>query len=154
MVTDLLGTLLEELGKAIHNPNLRPDANNSCLLKYKGDLQVQIELERGGNHLTVGCDLGQIPAGRYREDVFAEALKANGMPHPRYGIFAYSKQTDHLLLFELLPLKELTGSKIADFLTHFLQKARTWKESIKKGEVPVVATAYTSKPLGLFGLMR
>jgi len=154
MISDLFGTILQELGAIIKNPNLKPDEHNSCLLKFKGDLKVQIEPEKSGRYLVVGCDLGNIPAGRYRENIFNQALKANGMPIPRYGIFAYSKHSDHLVIFDNLPLKDLTGQKIADFLPSFLEKARTWKTAIEKGDVPVLENTYTSKPIGLFGLIR
>lgn len=154
MVTDMFGALLQELGRAIQNPKLHPDEHNTCLLKFKGGVKVHIEPNKEGTHLIIGTDLGTVAPGRYRENVFGEALKANGLPIPRFGTFAYSTQKDHLVLFEMLPLRELTGDKVADFLPRFLEKARVWREALAKNEVPVVATAYTSKPLGLFGLIR
>lgn len=153
MVTDFFGTLLQELAQALHLPSLQPDANNSCILKFKGEVIVQIEIDRSNQSLVIGSDLGSIPAGRYRENIFTEALKANGMPLPRYGIFAYSKQSDHLVIFDALPIRDLTGTKVADFLPLFVQKARIWKTALERGDIPPLATLYTAgQTSGIFGL--
>lgn len=152
MITDQFGAIIQELGQALHNPKLHPDEHNSCLIKFKGDIQIQIEPDRNGKYLIIGCNLGSIPAGRYRENIFAEALKSNGLPSPRHGFFAYSKRTDSLVLTEMMSLQDLTGQKVADFLTPFKEKIKIWKEAIARGEVPVIATAFTGKPTGMFGM--
>lgn len=153
METNVYSALLQELGKILQLPNLHPDANNTCMVKFKGDIKVQIELDKSNQFLIIGTDLDSIPAGRYRETLFTEALKANGMPPPHYGNFAYSKQADHLVLFDMLHVTDLTGQKVADFLTLFLEKARIWKEAIAKGEVPESTQSVRITPTsGIFGL--
>lgn len=152
MVSDLFGTLLQELGRALQI-DLRPDANNSCLIRFGKDLRVQIELDPTGQVVVVGTELGTVPPGRYRENLFTEALKSNGLPAPRYGIFAYSRKTDHLILYEKMQIRDLTGNKIADFLPLFMEKAKIWKEALTRGEVPVAITVHTSRPpTGMFGM--
>src|SRR5262245_58766423 len=99
MVTDLFGALLQELGDSLEKADLHPDRNNSCLIRMKGGQEIQFELDRSSQFLIVGADLGAVPPGKYRENLFREALKANDMPHPIHGILAYSKKTDHLVLF-------------------------------------------------------
>ncbi len=152
MVVDMLASLLEELSNIVHFP-LRPDSNNSCLLRMPTGLQVQLEIYKGSDFL-IGADLGNVPVGRYREDLFKEALKANYLPPPRYGIFAYTQQKDSLILFSLLPLEDLTGEKIAAHLLPFTQKALQWQQAIRRGDIPVIEEASQSAaPLGrLFGL--
>jgi len=156
MVSDLYETLLGELAKSLDISELRPDQNNTCLIKFQSGVEIQIEPFDKEEQLLVVCDLGHIAPGRYREDVFREALKANGQPWPRYGTFAYSDQSDHLLLYKLMPLKDLNGEKIGSYLSPYLEKAEKWKESLEKGEVPVVATFTTSQsnPMGMFGGLR
>lgn len=154
MVSDFFGTLLQELGRAIDIPKLKPDVNNSCIIRFRkqGDIRVQIELDPEGTNVIIGTDLGNVAPGRYRESIFIEALKSNGIT-PRHGIFAYSRKADHLVLFEKMPIQELTGDKVADFLKLFLEKAKVWKEALSRNEVPVVVTAHTSRPMGgIFGL--
>jgi hypothetical protein len=153
MISDLFSALLQELGRALQIPDLHPDRNNSCLIKMKSNLKIQIELNPSTGSLIVATDFGLIPPGRYKEDLFKEALKANGMPPPRYGIFAYSRQTGHLVMFEELNTKDLSGEKIADLIAPFEEKALKWVESIKRHEVPVVGKMKTSGVnLGMFGL--
>lgn len=153
MITDSLGALLQELGKALKIPDLHPDRNNSCLISLPNGLKVQIELDKSGSCITIGTDIGFVPPGRYRENVFREALKANGQPYPqRNGILAYSRQADRLVLFEMLSLKDLTGEKIASALALLNEKALIWKEALARGDVPVVSSSGTSRPMGMFGM--
>ena len=37
MVTDFFGTFLQDISQALQIPNLHADANNSCLIKFKGN---------------------------------------------------------------------------------------------------------------------
>ena len=154
MVTNQLGAILQELGKSTIIPisDLHPDRNNSCLVGIKGGIQIQLEMDRSGDNLLIGCDLGAIPPGRYKENLFREALKANGLPPPRNGIFAYSKQTDHLILFETLHARDLTGEKVADYLVKFLEKVVTWQSAISSNDIPIISTMKTSRFGGIFGL--
>jgi hypothetical protein len=156
MVVDAYTALLEELGKSLGGIELTSDKNNTCLIHLKDGIEVQIELDHKGDSLLIGSDLGEVPVGRYRENLFREALKANGLPSPIYGILAFSQRIDHLILYTMLPLKDLNGEKISAFLTPFALKAKVWKDAIERGEVPVVQSAASgpAPPAGIFGLMR
>ena len=153
MVTDLFGALLQELGSSIEIKNLHPDKNYSCLIRFKGGLEVQVELDHSGQFLILGADLGTSPPGKYRENLFKEALKANDQPPPLYGILAYSKKSDHLVLFERINIKDLTGEKIAAEIIPFTEKATLWAQAVKNGEIPVI-NQHSSSPSsgGMFGL--
>lgn len=153
MVTDLLGALLQELAKALKIAALSPDSNNSCLVKLASGLQIQIELDRTGEFLILGSDLGEVPPGKYRENLFKEALKANDADHPIHGILAFSKKTEHLVLFEKISIKDLNGAAIAEEIAPFAEKGLMWENAIKRGEIPVITGIRTSdKASGMFGL--
>lgn len=155
MVTDLFGAILQELSHSLKIENLSPDSNNSCLLRLESGLIIQLELDRRGEFLILGADLGTTPPGKYRENLFKEALKANDLPHPNHGILCYSKKSDHLVLYEKIHLKDLNGEKIAAEITPFAEKAFTWSEALMRNEIPAVNQAFTShKPGGMFGLIR
>ena len=85
--------------------------------------------------------------GRYRENVFRMALAANALPYPRFGTFAYSNQTNSLVIYETLPAKDLRGDQVAEFIAPFVQKAIVWKQAIEKGEIPQVNAPSTSSRL-------
>lgn len=153
MVTDLLGALLLELGRSLKIDNLHPDSNNSCLIKLVNGLQIQIELDRSAQFLVLGTDLGIVPAGKYRENLFKEALKANDMPYPLHGILAYSRKTEHLVLFEKIQITDLNGEKIAAEITPFTEKAAIWADALKRGDIPNIAQMKTSdRGGGMYGL--
>jgi len=154
MIIDNFGILLQELATILKIEQLVPDGHNTCLVRFKEGVNIQLEPDKNGINLLVGAQLGTIPPGRYREDIYREALRANGLPPPRIGTLAYSRQADALVLFELIPLQDLTGAKLADFLQGFLAKALTWQNALAKGEVPVIETTDASNRRGggMFGL--
>ncbi len=152
MVMDLLDSLLNELGAIINVPQLHTDRNNTCLIKLAIGVSVQLELRPNGQSLLMGSDLGQVVPGRYRTNIFREALKTNCLPYPLHGILGFSKKKEHLVLFQYLPVKELTGEKIAEALTPFSEKALKWKAALERAEVPLVASTFTSS--GMFGMRR
>lgn len=150
MVKDIFETLLEELGKTMQINDLHPDRNHSCLIKFPNGVQVQIEMDPFGQMIIMGADLGPIPTGRYRANFFREALKANAQPEPINGILAYSQKSEHVVIFQYLNLKDLTGERIADALAPFLEKALKWQEALAHGDVPTVSIGTASA--GMFGL--
>lgn len=155
MVMDIFDSLLTELSKELDIPDLKPDSNSSCLIVLPNDgPEVQLEIDPTGNYLVMGSLVGFVPIGRYRESVFKEALRANGLPGKINGSFAYSKQKDQLLMFDKLPVKDLTGAKIAAAFEPFVEKAQHWKESIAKGEIPSILGSFSTRKAGggMFGL--
>jgi hypothetical protein len=154
MVTDVLGVILQDLGAALNIPGLHPDEHNTCLIRLN-EVHVQIEMDQKSQQaLILGVDLGEIPPGKYRENIFKQALKANGQIPSSAGIFGYSTQKDHLILFEMVDLKEAKGTKLAQTVTELIEKSQIWIEAIRSGNLPILSTASSSKgPAGLFGLL-
>lgn len=153
MVTDALGLLLEDIGRLLNIPHLVPDSNHSCLIKFPTGPSIQIEIDKTGNYLMIGCDLGEIPVGPYRENVFREALKANGRPFPHAAEFAYSKQSNKLVMTRYLILNSLRGETVVEALTPFQALAGQWHEALARGEVPYsLEGAYQSGGSKMFGM--
>ena len=146
----LYSYLLKELGEHLKIEDLHPDSNNSCLIKFANGLSIQMEPDAHEEFLLVATKFEPIHASRYRDNVFHEALKANGMPLPRFGIFAYSKKSDCLMLFDRLHMDDLSGTKIFEHLQPFMEKANVWREAISRGEIPSSGAAHT----GVFGMTR
>lgn len=154
MVSSPLEIILEELGKTslLALPNLVPDRNNSCLLKFPNGLRVQIELDKTEQYLLIVSKLGEVPlSGTYRLDLLRAALRANDVPYPRIGIFAYSTKNKNLILFDQLPMNEIDGSKVATYLKPFMEKANLWLTAMKENQLPSASTE--SSGLGLKALL-
>jgi hypothetical protein len=107
MVTDKFGTVLEELGK-IYQTKLTPNQRGGCLIRYKNGLSIQLESD--GDYVMLACEIAQMSQGRYRENIFREALKANGLApsatNPRSGVFAYGKKNESLVLNDRFLLEQ------------------------------------------------
>lgn len=135
MVEEVFESVLADLGKIL-SMTLKPDRHGSCMIKYTSGMAVVIEPNALAEKLMIFADLGSPPQGRYRENLFREALKANGLPPPRQGIFCYSAKKESLMLYDSLPLSEISGQKVADLLVPFLAKANLWRAAISRSEVP------------------
>lgn len=152
MVTNVFGILLQELGKQMDNIELVPDSNNSCLIHLKEGINIQLEIDKTGLFLILGADLGEVPPGKYRENLFREALKANDLPHPINGTLAFSKKSEHLVLFDKISIEGLQGEHIATHIQPFTQKAILWAEALKRGDIPISGVSSAQKGSGIFGL--
>ncbi len=155
MVAGSFETLLQEIGTAMNIKGLGLDENNTCLIRFPNGLEVYIEpSSRADDELLIYTKIGELPVGRYREEVLREALKANGFAYPRYGTFAFSESNLQLSLFHFLPMRHLNGQRVADFLNVFMKRALAWKEQIGRNEVPIATTLETSgasRSRGFFG---
>jgi hypothetical protein len=152
MVTDRFGALIEELSTAL-KIKLTPDSHNACRIRFKDKLEVYLEPDTSGDLLQMVIDIGTPGEGRYRENLLREALRANGLPFPRYGTFCYGQKADTLLLFDFLPIEDLNGTRLADVINQLSDKARVWRESIAHGELPPFQSGKSgSRPEGVFGL--
>lgn len=153
MAINQLEIFIEELGKSLNINDLKPDKFNTCLLKIEKKIEIQIEMDKDPSYLFFGTILGEVPPGRYRENLFEAALKTNDSTLTLIGILAYSKKNNQLIMFDRISTKNLNGSKIADYLKNFAEKAKIWKEAIERGETPsILEKAKKYEHARLFGL--
>ncbi len=154
MIQEIFGSLLEELG-TIMKMKLAPDRNNNCLIKYPNGLRVQMDYDTGTESILIVADLGVPAPGRYRENLFKEALKANGLPPPHPGVFAYSKKADSLVLYTSVSIIDCTGQKLSEVLGPLIQRAELWRNAMGRGEIPSfmgTELSFGKTGGGIFGL--
>ncbi len=152
MVTEAFKSLLQELSASLNTNQLYPDEHDSCLLMLDETLKVQLEVDPSGQSLVIGIDLGPVVAGKYRFNVLREALKANDQSEPKTGTLAFAENTQHLILFETLPIKNLKGETVSILVIKLKEKALIWMQALSKSEVPVISDLSTSGKSGMFGL--
>jgi hypothetical protein len=129
---DRFEEILKELGQIIDLP-LHVDKNRACMLNINQVLHVQMEPDAINDHLLIGSFLIDVPAGRFREDIFRDALKANHA-RDRIGTLGYSARNNQLFFFRKLSFYELTGNKLCDFLGQFINIADSWRQAIESGQ--------------------
>jgi hypothetical protein len=147
---DRFEELLNELGTE-YNVTLHPDKKGACKLKVNETMHVQLECDVSQENLLVATFICDVPPGKYRENILKDALKANG-PFPTNGTLAYSDRNNKLVLFSYLRMAQLTGKKLAEFLTVFLDKAGQWRAGVETGHTSHLATQQTKTTGSMFGI--
>ncbi len=127
-----LEDLLSGLGRLL-NTELR-GSNNTCLIAFGDLVKIHVELDRAGENIVLGCRIGQLPAGKYRENMLIAALIANNKPGS--GFFGYVLRNDELVLTSTLPLQECTPEILHETLMNQKKKALTWILALKNQDVP------------------
>lgn len=153
MVSTQFGAILKEFENFFHCP-LNPDENDSCLVQMGIGLSLQIELDRYG-FILIGCRLGALLMGRYRNDLIRAALKSNYLTPPSTGVFGFSQKTNQLILFIKLNPQNLSPNQIVTQLPAFVTKAKQWADALTNGQIPTVtsSTVSSTKASGIFGLI-
>lgn len=146
-------SLLKDLGEKINITQLESTRNNNITLTLKGKNNVVLELHKTQPFLIISFDIAEIPPSRYRENVLREALKFNGLNKIHAGIFAFSKKSQKLILFDMLPLDEISGEKVLSIMMDLTNKVSVWKEALNRGDIPVIeASAQPRHGGGIFGI--
>jgi len=152
MVTDRFGALIEELATAM-KMKLSPDAHGAVLIRFKDKLEVYIEPDASEEVVQLVIEIGEPGEGKYRETILREALRINGRPFPRLGTFAYGQKTKSLVVFESVAMEDLTGAHLAELIFELADTARTWRDSIGRGEIPTGQSSATPvRSEGFMGL--
>lgn len=129
---DRFAILLADLGELIQVP-LHPDHHRGCQLSFNGQIHVYLKEEE--DRILVGAFMGEVPPGKFRENILLETLKENNL-FPRIGTFGYSDRNNQLALYTHVYFPGLKGDTMADFLEAFLDKAFSWKTALETGQLP------------------
>lgn len=147
---DHFAELLTDLGRAINLP-LHPDKKRLCQLNVNNLFPLQISDDPAKERLLIAALITDLPPGKFRENILKEALKANALV-PSLGTFGFSERNNKLALFTYLPYLNLTGEKIAEFLSPFIDKCLAWRSAIETG-APLPLSPSAKKSEGsIFGL--
>ena len=140
---ELLKALSEILSCPIHMDN-----KSSCLLVFEGNVPVQIELDKSQDYLIAGVLLGDVPAGKYRENLLLEALKDNRFAPQE--VFAWSLRKSQPVLFIKQPFSEATAPALFESLKKLVEKAKIWREAIARADIPTsVQTSSLPSPFAI-----
>lgn len=133
MASTQLQTILKEFEPFFNCP-LNIDERESTIVRMGIGIKIQIELNRYG-FVLVGCRLGSI-IGRFCDQAFIEALKANYTDPPSTGAFGYSQKSKNLILFMLIDPRAINPDSISRLMTPFIKKAKRWVDAIQNNTIP------------------
>lgn len=142
----IIEILAEEL-----DTELNLDAGNLCKIMVNDQIPVQLELDKTGENIMLGCMIMEISPGKFRENILKAALKANYAKDKGIGNFSYIPKTASLCLFEFLPLDYLSEETVFKFFTDFCNKALNWYENLQAGRIPTISSSSTpsTNPFGI-----
>ncbi len=149
---DRFQELLNQLSVIIHTP-LYLEKNRAVKFSVNENLHIQIEDDEQNERIFLATFIGEIPPGKYRENLLKEGLKANAL-FPRTGTLSYAPRNNQLTLFEYLYYASLTGEKIANRLAPFIEKALFWKQAMERGTLPSSAEPDIRVDHRDFGMIR
>lgn len=126
---DRFAELLYDLGKVL-GIALIPDSRNACKIAIRGQLSLQMQMERSDEELFVLVSLPELPPGRYRQEVLKEALKENLVAK---GTLAFLAPQNRLVLFQHFNLLNTTAETLAAALFSLHERALAWASAIQEG---------------------
>lgn len=142
--------ILAELGSYL-GIQLKSD-NNTCQVEYPSGLKLQFELTDNGD-LLIAAKLGALFPGHYQNELFKQALKANGAYTITKGAFGFAKKSQMIYLFTFIEPIYQNKEKMAQILDPFIENAKKWFDAVKNNQIPSLdLLPGKSSPSGLFGL--
>ena len=126
---ELLFDLSEKLDLDL---DLHVDKNRACSILFD-NVVVQLELDESSDNLIVFSSIAEIPAGKYREKVLLNALKANN-EFPYIAILSYFEIDASLSMHNFLDFATLNADILSSYLTTFVEFARKYKKAIETGQ--------------------
>lgn len=127
--------LIDAFGKKL-DLILKPDSLRSVRLRILDDFFMQIEQDSSLKNILFGCELGEVPIGSYRNNIFLQAMTINGLGTEPKGTLAFSKKNETLVLFQFFPIKNIQADELYLYFRLFIEHAKIWINSLRKGVVP------------------
>jgi len=136
---DKFEELLKELSTEL-DTKLHLDENRACMLSFDEKINVQLELDKDLENLLVFCCICTLPPGRFRENVFLEALKENDK-FPYIATFAYFEKENSLAMYNFLYVANLNVEILSSYLKTFVDLAFLYYEAISRGQTSPILKA-------------
>lgn len=131
--------LITSLGDIL-DLDLRADKGVLCKLKIDGRLSINLEYDEVKDLILIATLVEELPAGRFRENVLKEALRANGT-YPRLATFAFSERANKLACFNYISFTNLSTEHFNTKLHEFIDFAYEWHRAIQSGNLLAVSPA-------------
>ncbi|SCA62960.1 Uncharacterized protein SCG7109_AG_00080 [Chlamydiales bacterium SCGC AG-110-M15] len=140
--------VVEALGRLLVLPaKVDPQGGYQAILNDK--MRFRIEINENIKWVNIIADLGEVPPGAYRLNLFKAALRANGAFGPRAGTMGFAENNRHMLLFDKLYIYDLTEDSLQIALGPFIEKGLIWTDHIAAGSLPDFQPSGGGNPFGV-----
>lgn len=128
---DHFAELIFQLGEDIDLP-LHIDTKRIVSLRIDHKFSIQIEETSDQRYIQIATLLADIPPGKYRVNLFFDALRYNHLS-PRIGTLSFSAKTNQLALHDFLPFASMTVERLKTYLDDFIDLASLFVQHIERG---------------------
>jgi len=131
---------------------LEPETDDNITIEIDDQFRIQLEMDRGNQCLFIIAFIQDLYPGKFRENVFLHALKANHLPE-RSGSFGFYYEENKITFHRFFPSLDLNGEVILSFLTEIIYVAKSWRAAFDNGrpgpDEAITNKDHASKPFGL-----
>jgi len=123
---DLIEHLSEDL-----NTSLVPDQEQTVSILIDDHLRLQIEMDDQDKRFFFLIYIYELPAGKFRENVFISALRANHLPI-RIGELGFFSEENYFTFHKFLS-NDTPKEEITETLNEVIYVAEKWKKALDSG---------------------
>lgn len=109
------------------------DKHGVCRIVFNETIVFQLELDPYEQHLFLISPIAEVPPGKYREQVFKEALKDCARSKGSEGVLSFAPTQNKLCYHLQLPLERVNGDRLATALEMAVPKVESWMEALNRG---------------------
>lgn len=149
---DQLEQLFHDVGEEF-DILLKPDQYGAVKLRIGPDIFIQMEYNKAKDWVAMVSFIGDLPPGKFRENLLKTALKANHQ-QPSDLHLAYSDKNNQLALFYPFPMSMLSKDLLVKGILSVVEKSRAWRQGIATGNLASLVTISSQKSSGFFGMAR
>lgn len=123
--------LIQELGKAVGLPDLKPDEDNYCCLGFDEKIVTHLQYNAENDVLMLFTQIGTIDENKVT-DIYPRLLKANlfwqGTGGATLGV---DDETREVMLAYQVPLEVLDFPKLQELLEGFVNTSELWINTLE-----------------------
>lgn len=128
-----LDTLLHQIGGIINIP-LHAQEGRKCLLEVDRTMRIHLEEDFVKQKILILCLLCDIGAGKFRENILREALKANSYLSRSFD-FGYLEKTNELAFHTYVDTR-IAAESMALYLEKCIVVGKNWISAIQNSQLP------------------
>ena len=108
-----------------------------CKLQIDEKLSLYLQYDEANDLLLIGCLVGEIPPGKFRENVLKEALKQNAY-YPRIANLCYTEKGNKLAFYTHKSFERIDAQTASHLIESYIAYGMSWHTAIQTGNLSMV----------------